>query len=388
MMADTPVSVRAVGNDLVRLFIMLVHDQFIDTLFALSIEPEFATAILPHFANVMGTPSSNIGVMDTRAQTYTHEVYGLDQEFLQKHGERYFPMNPWVRAGFVEEQMNPGAYAKPTVRLGSRLVPYREYEETEFYRDFNRHTGVGDDMLATFLPLDNHVVAFAASVGGRLFGEAEANLAQALLPHLSNAFRLHMRIATRSRTTGTNGFASESAAAIMTLTGNKLREANATARSLLDKGSVLRLVGQRVEFLDSVAQDAFSDMRRGNGTAIRTCIVHEGRERWLVQLVRRARARILDLLQAEDPSVCVVVSPLSAAAAIRQGAIRGFTDLTNVEQEILGHLVNGRDIPWISAHSGRSRETVRWHVGNLRRKLGARSMLDLARTAALLLPLI
>jgi DNA-binding CsgD family transcriptional regulator len=43
-------------------------------------------------------------------------------------------------------------------------------------------------------------------------------------------------------------------------------------------------------------------------------------------------------------------------------------------------------VPAIAAHTGRSRETVRTHIASLRRKLGANSMLDLARTAALLLP--
>ena len=80
-------------------------------------------------------------------------------------------------------------------------------------------------------------------------------------------------------------------------------------------------------------------------------------------------------------------TPPNGAAAARRRSLDGFVELTTAEREVLGHLVNGLDIPAIARQWGRTRETVRSHVANLRAKLGARTTLDLARIGALLLPL-
>ncbi|MEQ1868373.1 MAG: hypothetical protein ABL996_27475, partial [Micropepsaceae bacterium] len=144
--------------------------RFLDTLYALASEDDFASAVLPHFAELMGTPSSNVAVMDTSVETYTQHIFGIDKEILDRNGAHFFPLNPWVKAGFVENAADPTAYARPTIRTGAQLVPHAEYRESAYYRDFNRFTGVGDDMLATFLPFDHRTASFAVSIGGRLFG--------------------------------------------------------------------------------------------------------------------------------------------------------------------------------------------------------------------------
>lgn len=363
-----------------------LRDEFIDALYGLALEDNFTSAVLPLFADLMGAPSSNVGVMDRVTQNYDHDIFGIDVSALQG-GEHYFPLNPWVKAGFVEDAVNGTAYTRPTVRTGSQLVPYNKYCETEFYRDFNRFTGVGDDMLATFFPYERGTVAFAVSVGGRLFNEEDVRRAHSLLKDLERAFHLHLRIATRGVTMGALGHQAGSALAIITMVDDTIRDANAAARVLIETGAPLRITAGRIRFVDNDAQDALQRVRSLSAPPTLACVIQYDQERWLVQFVRRARTRLLDLMRIDKPIISIVISPLNSAAAARRCSIDGFVELTNTEREILTHLINGLDMPAISRISGRGRETVRTHIANLRVKLGARSMLDLARIGALLLPL-
>ncbi len=361
------------------------RDRFIDTLYALAVEEDFASAVLPHLAGVFGTSSSNAAVMDTRTLSYTQHIFGIDPKLLETNGAHFFPQNPWVKAGFDENAANPTAYAQPTVRTGAELVPYRVYRESEYYRDFNRFTGVGDDMMAMFLPIDHRTVALAVSAGGRLFDAEERAGAQSLLSDLSRAVRLHLRVAMRGGGPDL-GWHSKSAVGLISVRDDVVVEANRAAQTLIDAGVPIKLSASRLSFGDKQAQDAFCAMRKKDAPPARACIVQDEAERWLVQFVRRKKPELLRLLRIDEPLLSIVIQPLNAAAAARRRSIDGFVDLTAAEREILAHLVNGLDIPAIARQSGRTRETVRSHVASLRAKFGARTTLDLARTGALLLP--
>jgi DNA-binding CsgD family transcriptional regulator len=82
----------------------------------------------------------------------------------------------------------------------------------------------------------------------------------------------------------------------------------------------------------------------------------------------------------------VAITPLTAHAAARQGAIAGFVQLTDAEREVLMLLVQGSSVEQIADSTGRKISTIRWYVRCLIEKLDASSISDVVRIGSLLLP--
>jgi DNA-binding NarL/FixJ family response regulator len=95
---------------------------------------------------------------------------------------------------------------------------------------------------------------------------------------------------------------------------------------------------------------------------------------------------LLSLTGLAAPSVMVAITPLTAHAAARQGAIAGFVQLTDAEREVLMLLVQGSSVEQIADSTGRKISTIRWYVRCLIEKLDASSISDVVRIGSLLLP--
>ena len=111
-------------------------------------------------------------------------------------------------------------------------------------------------------------------------------------------------------------------------------------------------------------------------------------ERWTLQLVRLnpPRQDLATRLFSLDPGVFIMLTPMNAASTMRAGSIGSIARFTAVEKQLLHDLIDGRTIQQIARQTGRSEDTLRWHVRNLLSKSGLGTMTELIRFASLLMP--
>ncbi len=103
---------------------------------------------------------------------------------------RLDPYRARARVDFAEAR----GYHLGRARLGAELVPERGFLKSEYFNDFARHHGRrhligGMAGVTRATPL-----SLFRETGARPFGEREARLLQALLPHVQGALELRMRL--------------------------------------------------------------------------------------------------------------------------------------------------------------------------------------------------
>lgn len=357
------------------------EEAFLDALYGLCLDDTFLDDILPFFAAVMGTHSSNYAAVDLSTGHIHQKIIGIDPDYLARNGPDCLAKNPWVNEAYRDWSRNPAAWAAPRSTHGAELIPVSAYRETEYYRDFNRFTGAGDDMITTHAPIGTRMVGLAASTGGRIFGEAERGRAQRLLPHIARALRLHARFAERSFLDAAHA-GGPPATPAFTLRQGRLARANGAARRMLAAGI---LFGERNGCVTARHPEALDAARAAErGARHQACVIDSEAGRWLIHAVRSDAPEALARMGDGAPAITVFVTPLDTGSATRIDALGAFAQLTAAERQVLALLGDGLDAPAIASRLDRSRETVRSHIARLRLKLHAGSQADLARIAALL----
>ena len=364
----------------------MTEEQFLDVLYGSAPDPDFLTALLPHFASVMGTHSANVATVRLADGFIDQTIIGIDEGLLARGAEHYLPRNPWVKAAAEDWQRNPAHWAVARFTHGAELVPTAIYRETEYYRDFNRHTGVGDDMISIHAPVNGYQVGFGASVGGRCFDDADRARAARLVPHIARGIGMHFALTRRAFDKGALTIEVGDRPGFLLREG-RLVDANLQGHRLLEDGSLLRLRAERVRFIDEAANRALARVASHPGVPTQALIVNSESGRWLVQMVRRAGWVSGAGTGPEGPSVAVFALALDGQAQRHQLSLGAFGDITPTERAVLALLLEGHRVPAIASQLNRTRETVRAHIKNLRQKFGAASVTDLVRIAGSLLPL-
>ena len=368
-------------------FTTVKEEQFLDVLYGTTPDPGFLTALLPHFASVMGTHSANVATVRlTDGAIIDQTIIGVDESLLARGAEHYLPRNPLVMAAAEDWQRNPAHCAVARFTHGAELVPTEVYRETEYYRDFNRFTGVGDDMISIHTPVNGHQVGFGASIGGRCFDDADRARAARLLPHIARGIGMHFALTRRSFDKG--GLTIEVGDRPgFHVRGGRLVDANLQGYRLLEHGTLLRMRGGILRFRDEVANRALEQISGLGGPPTLALIVTDEAGRWLVQMVRRVEHASLADPHVDRTSVAIFALALDGQAWRHQPDLAAFSDVTPTERAVLALMLEGHNVPEIAVRLNRTRETVRAHIKSLRQKFGASSATDLVRIAGSLLPL-
>lgn len=85
-----------------------------------------------------------------------------------------------------------------------------------------------------------------------------------------------------------------------------------------------------------------------------------------------------------SPLILLTIKSLDDAIALSEAALEVALDLTPAEAQLALALANGMSAKDYCAANGREMTTVRWHLGNIRRKLQARNLQDLVRVIHLI----
>jgi DNA-binding CsgD family transcriptional regulator len=169
--------------------------------------------------------------------------------------------------------------------------------------------------------------------------------------------------------------------------GGRIVHVNAAAQAILDAGDVLRTVEGKLAARDAQAdrtlREVFAAAGEGDealGTkGIAVPLTGEEGERFVVHALpltsgARRRARITCMAVA-----ALFIRRTTLAVSARPEVIGAAFKLTPTELRVLLAIVELGSVPEVAAALGVAGTTVRWHVGRLFEKTGARRQADLVK---------
>ncbi|MBI1393133.1 MAG: hypothetical protein GC152_10375 [Alphaproteobacteria bacterium] len=314
---------------------------------------------------------------------------------ILEFGDRVSLEDPWA-ADAVAKSDPARARLGPFIMQGARQIPFAEFEKTSFYNEICRVADVSDHVSFVVPLMGGWFASLCLNKGGAtpLFDDDQWRLAEFLSPHIGRAAMLTDRLEVAAPANALVGsLFSSSGLAILIVAEGRLVFANDAGEKLLEVGDIIRTLRDKLVVRDARLRDAVDNLWRETSPERRqrSLVVRDsGGARWAVQLVRARGGEIhLEDRQYFSPpedALVAIFQPVDSASG-RDGAIGSMDDLTETERRLLAMLVMGKSIDDIAIEAGRSVQTVRWHVRNLIDKLGARSLADLVRTGAMIMPL-
>jgi DNA-binding CsgD family transcriptional regulator/PAS domain-containing protein len=312
--------------------------------------------------------------------------FGTDPHYRQLYFENYVVLDPALTGHFFAEVEQPIAV--------SDLMPYREFLETRFYREWAQPQGVVDFIAATLDKSATSVAMFSVfrhERDGVADDEARRRMGL-IIPHIRRAVLVSRLIDLKTTEAATfadtlNGL---SAGMCLVDASGRIVHANAAGQAILDAGDLLSDSGGQIVArdgkIDKVLRDLFTAAGGGDG-AIGT----EG-----IALSLRAQDGthyIAHVLPLTSGARRLAGTAYSAAAAlfIRKSTIevpsspevigRAYK-LTPTELRVLFAIVEIGGVPEVAVALGIAESTVKTHLGHLFEKTGVTRQADLVKIVA------
>jgi DNA-binding CsgD family transcriptional regulator len=271
------------------------------------------------------------------------------------------------------------------------LVPYDEFRQGRFYREWGQPQGWIDSANATLARSSTGYLQFSIirhqSQG--MVGDDMRLRMSFVLPHLKRLLHIRKtiddriaRVATFAETLNNLG-----AAFILLDQHGGIVHANSSGNALLSEASLLYVSGGRLSASDVSIEQAFQEALQPavNGAAAPTSksialpSVARGGERYIV----RIRALPLGAHRrggvAHSAIAIVVVHKVAVEAPFVSHAIEKTWNLTPTEMRVLRAIVEIGGVPEVAMALGVAETTVKTHLGRIFGKTGARHQADLVK---------
>jgi DNA-binding CsgD family transcriptional regulator len=273
----------------------------------------------------------------------------------------------------------------------SDLIPFDQLVQTEFYRTWAEPLGLVDFVSVV---LDRSAISvgmfgvFRREQDGFADDDARRRL-RLLAPHLRRAILIIKMLKGKAAEAAMLADTLDGLSAGLCLVdaGGRIVHVNAAAQAILDAGDILRTVGGKLTARDAQAdrtlREVFAAAGQGDealGTkGIAVPLTGEGGERYVAHALpltsgARQRARI-----TRTAAVALFIRKTAPAVSARSEVIGAAFKLTPTELRVLLALVELGSVPEVAAALGIAGTTVRWHVGRLFEKTGAKRQADLIK---------
>jgi DNA-binding CsgD family transcriptional regulator len=361
--------------------------QLIGEIYDAAIDPSQWSAVLGKATQFIGGSSAALFSKDAASGAGNiYYEFGTDPYYRQLYFEKYVVLDPASTGHFFAEIEQPIAV--------SDLMPYRDFLETRFYREWAQPQGVVDFIAATLDKSATSVAMFSVfrhERDGVADDEARRRMGL-IIPHIRRAVLVSRLIDLKTTEAATfadtlNGL---SAGMCLVDASGRIVHANAAGRVILDAGDLLSDSGGQIVArdgkIDKVLRDLFTAAGGGDG-AIGT----EG-----IALSLRAQDGthyIAHVLPLTSGARRLAGTAYSAAAAlfIRKSAIESPSSpevigraykLTPTELRVLLAIVEIGGVPEVAVALGIAESTVKTHLGHLFEKTGVTRQADLVKIVA------
>ena len=361
--------------------------RFIGNVYDAALDPALWIGVLEQIARFVGGPAASLYSKDVVSKTGSVAYdWGIKAQYKQLYFDKYIKLDPTTTSHFFAEIEVPVDTAD--------LIPYDEFFETRFYKEWARPQGIVGCLNAT---LDKSATSFAvlgvfrSEREGLADGERRRRM-RLIVPHVRRAALIGRVIELKKAEAATFADTLDGISAGMFLvdaTGH-ITHFNAAGHAILSKSDIFRADSGRLAARDPQADQALADIfaTAGNGDA-----------------AIGVKGIALPLTAADGE--CHVCHVLPLTSGTRRGAGRNYAAvaalfvhraapdipsppeaiakayrLTPTELRVLLAIVEVGGVPEVAEVLGVATETVKTHLGRLYRKTGACRQADLAKLVA------
>jgi DNA-binding CsgD family transcriptional regulator len=362
----------------------------IDLIYAAALNPERWDAFLYGFTKATNCESAGIHFEEPGLPLASvGATVDFDPAYVRQYEEYDATRNVWIRTG---EPAKSGEF-----RFSNEHYPEQDLVKSEYYNDWLRPQNLFYGMGMTIGRRGGtpaHVSAFRSKQSGP-YGQAEADLARILIPHLERAFELHGRVAELEMHKAASNEALDRlpVGVLFVAAAGEVVFFNRAAKVILDQNDGLRLLRSKLVTATKVETERVSksiveagnvfydtDFKLSPGGSI-SISRPSGRRPFSLTAVPfpQDACRIRQLLAPRGPTVTVLLKdPESEEGARGDGLIHGF-GLTPSEARIAYLLMQGKSIEDCAGEVRISIHTTRTYVKRVFSKTGTKRQGELVR---------
>ena len=360
--------------------------QLIGNIYDAALDARLWVGVLEQATQFIGGTAAGIYWKDITVQGELHYVYNVEQSSVDEYFNKYIRFDPSLTAQFffkVEEIYNT-----------TSVLPYDEFVETTFYKEWVKPNGWVDHLAAT---LDKSATSFAqfGVFRNERQGLADDRMRQRmhlLVPHVRRAVLIGNVIDLQKEKAGSLSDALDRLDAGVFLLDKRCHIAfsNMAAQALLDDATILRTVNNNLIAVDPhatqllrnvVAAASGGDNAVGaDGVAIP--LSSRPGQNWVADILPLTSGARRQAGGLHSAVAAVFVRKVSMSAPYpTEVAARQF-QLTPGEVRVLDAVLKVSGVSEIAAVLGISEATVKTHLQNIFGKTGVRRQADLIKLVA------
>jgi DNA-binding CsgD family transcriptional regulator len=360
--------------------------QIVGDIYDAALDPMLWCGALERIMGFVGGQSVGLGSIDSVSRDLAaHYTFGCDPHYLQLHVDTYMRLDPTSTMFF---------FAPEQVVSIPDLMPYEEYLDTRFYREWAQPQGWVDSANAV---LDKSVTSFAllsvyrhAATG--LVDDLMRRRMQLIVPHVRRAVMIGKAIDLRTAKTEVlaETFDGLSAAMFLVDADGRIVHANISGHDMLGGGQILHSAQdvltaadpQAARMLRGVIAAAGGGDAAGGAGGIAIALSTSPEQRWLAHILpltsgARRRAGI-----AYSAVAAVFVRKASLDTPSLMETIAKLYKLTPSELRVFTAIVDVGGVSAVAEALGISEATVKTHLQRLFEKTGVRRQTDLVKMVA------
>jgi DNA-binding CsgD family transcriptional regulator len=360
--------------------------ELIGEIYDAALDPSLWPDILFNIADFVGGKAAGLLSKDSVSKVgNAYYQFGVDDHYLRLYEETFWRFDPLTPLLF---------FAVEQVTATSDVMPYPEFAETRFYREWVQPQGWID---AANVVLEKSVTSCAIlsvirSERQGIVDDEMRRRMQLVVPHVRRAVLIGriIDLKTNEAATLTEALDALSAAMFLVDASGRIVHANAAAHAMLAAGDFLHAGGGRLIATDAEAnrtlRDVFTAAELGD-TAVGTSgisvplIARDGEQLVAHTLPLTSGARRVTG-SSYKAAAALFVHKASLDTASPPELIARTYKLTPTELRILLAIVQVGGVPDVSEALGVAENTVKTHLKRLYAKTGASRQADLVKLMA------
>jgi len=346
-----------------------------------TLDPSLWHGVLDQAAQFIGASAAVLITKDPTARRVCliHEA-GADPHYLELYRSRYAALDPLTIPHYFGELERPLAVAD--------LLPYEEFLQTEFYKEWVRPQGLVDFVAAVLDKTATDVAMFGVFRHERngVADERTRQCMRMIVPHIRRAMMISRAVDSNQAEARTlkDAFDGFGAGAFLIDVGGRLVHANAAGHDILNAGELLRVVDGRLMVVDVEGDKTLRATLTSATAAVGTDVALSDGDG------NRHVAHILPLA-AEHSRFGRGPRAAAAALFVRKATLEGTLRpeiiartyrLTPAELRVLLAMVEEGGVREVSESLGVAETTIKTHLSRLFEKTGAGRQADLIKLVA------
>jgi DNA-binding CsgD family transcriptional regulator len=317
---------------------------------------------------------------------FYQNVGGIDSHYQHLYFDTYVKLDPTTTGHFFAELDVPVAT--------NDIIPYEEFLETRFYREWARPQGLVDHVAAVVEKSNTSAALFGVfrhQRDGVVDDEARRRMGL-ITPHVRRAVLIGKVIDLRTAEAANFADTLDGLTAGMLLVDatGRIIHANSTGHAMLREGDFLSAIGGKLMAadpqIDQLFRDIFTAASHGDSAigikGIAVPLIARGGERHVAHVLPLTSGARRRTGVATSAAAALFVQKAALDTPSPPEAIAKAYKLTPTELRVLLAIVEVGGGPEVAEALGVSPETVKGHLGQLYAKTGARRQVDLVKLVA------